>query len=168
MCADHAQSAGRFGTARADIRRTRHIVKVDPLTVLTRDNALCAQHLPVGVGVIQRGERCRDLLCGKGFRRFGAPAREDLVRVVVMVMVVIVVVAAAGAVRTVIVVMHMLIMVMIVMMRMLIVVMVMMAMLIMIMVVVFMPVMVVVVMMMRRFLQQFRELVRKRVFLRHR
>ena len=91
--ADHAQSAGIIGAAVAHLVLLRHIVKVDPLALTGRHNALGAQNHAVNTAV-QRRENALDLAFREHLHRLHAPAGEHLVSVM---MVVVVTVAATAA-----------------------------------------------------------------------
>ncbi len=75
------------GAAAADVDLARRVVKVDPLAFARGDDALRAQHGAVFGLVLERGERSAQTVLGELLRRFHAPGREHLVRVVAVVMV---------------------------------------------------------------------------------
>ena len=75
------------GAAAADVDLARRVVKVDPLAIVRGDDALRAQHGAVSGLVLERGERSAQTVLGELLRRFHAPGREHLVRVVAVVMV---------------------------------------------------------------------------------
>ena len=115
--ANDTKPSGGAGTAAANVRCTRYIVKVDPAAVLCWYNALGTEDHAVLVCVFQSRQSVGDLLLGVLPGRLYAPAGEHFVCMVV-VMLVIVVMAAAGAVLVVVMVvmmfMFLMIMVMIV------------------------------------------------------
>lgn len=99
----NAESADSSCTACADIRYSGNVVKVDPLTVLAGNYALCSEYHAVLL-FVSEGFKCGSYLLSRvAFRSLNAPACKYFISMVVVMM--IVVVAAAGAVRTVVVVM---------------------------------------------------------------
>ena len=85
---DDAQAAGHLGSAIADVDFAGGVVKVDPTAVRGGDDALRAQdHAESGL-VAQLGQDAAQLFFGEGLGRFGAPAGEDIVGMM-MVMVVV-------------------------------------------------------------------------------
>ena len=99
----NAESADSSCTACADIRYSGNVVKVDPLTVLAGNYALCSEYHAVLL-FVSEGFKCGSYLLSRvAFRSLNAPACKYFISMVVVMMIVIV--AAAGAVRTVVVVM---------------------------------------------------------------
>ncbi len=142
---DDAQAAGKAGGTTADILFTGDIVEVNPGAVGAGDDALGAENHAVVRFVVQRGQGTGDLLFGVLAGRLGAPADEDLVRIVIMA-------AGAGVVMMmvlmlVVIMMVVLMLIVIMMVVFLMVVIVVVLMLIVIMMVVFLMVVVVVVLM---------------------
>ena len=89
MCADHAEAAGDGRTAAADVNLAGDIVKIDPIAVRTGDDALGAQNAAEMIFIGQRIQDATQLVLGKAACRFGAPASEDLIRVMVMMVMVV-------------------------------------------------------------------------------
>ena len=87
LVTDDAQPPRHTGAAAADVDLARRVVKVDPLALARGDDALRAQHGAVFGFVLKRGERSAQTVLGELLRRFHAPGREHLVRVVAVVMV---------------------------------------------------------------------------------
>ena len=87
LVADDAQPPRHTGAAAADVDLARRVVKVDPLALARGDDALRAQHGAVFGLVLEHGERSAQTVLGELLRRFHAPGREHLVRVVAVVMV---------------------------------------------------------------------------------
>ena len=85
--ADDAQAAGIVGGAAAHLMFFGHIVKMEPLAALGRNNALGTQDRAVFAAIQRRKDR-RNFFCCKAARCFHAPAGKDLVGVVVVVVVV--------------------------------------------------------------------------------
>ena len=92
--ADDAQAAGIVSGAAAHLMFFGHIVKMEPLAALGRNNALGAQDHTV-LAAVQGSQDPLDFALSEHLDRLHAPAGEHLVGVV---MVMIVVMAAAGAV----------------------------------------------------------------------
>ncbi len=109
---DHAQTACGGGTAMAHIGSAGHIVKVNPLTILSGDNAFCTEHHAIGIRIGKRLQCCCDLFHCVGLRCFRAPACKYIIR---MMMVMSMIMASASAVLAVLVMVVML-MVMVVIM----------------------------------------------------
>ncbi len=109
----NAESADSSCTACADIRYSGNVVKVDPLTVLAGNYALCSEYHAVLL-FVSEGFKCGSYLLSRvAFRSLNAPACKYFISMVVVMMIVIV--AAAGAVRTVVMVMMMFMLVLIIM-----------------------------------------------------
>ena len=68
----------------------RHIIKVDPLAVLSRYYTLGPENHAVGISIFQGTEALLNPLPGVGFGRFHPPGGEHLVRMMVMMLVVMV------------------------------------------------------------------------------
>lgn len=92
--ADDTKSACDLRAAGSDIRFARHVVEVDPLSVLALYDALCSEHEAVSVRIFQRLQGFFDLFNRIFFRRFDADAVKDLVRVVMPLMPMVVPTAA--------------------------------------------------------------------------
>ena len=87
MRADDAETSGYAGAAAADVGLLGHVVKVQPVAVAGVHDALGAQDGAVFLLVVQRGEDRTQLGLGELLRRLRAPAREDLVGVMVVMVV---------------------------------------------------------------------------------
>ena len=98
-----AESADNACSARADIRLTGYVVKVDPIAVITCYNALCTQHDSVFTLVTQLIQLFGKGLCIELCSCFCACADKYVMRMVMMV------IAAASAAAALTVVMMMLV-----------------------------------------------------------
>ena len=116
----HSTDTTPISTAAADIDLAGDVVEVEPIAVLSIDNALRAENNAVLGLVLKCGEDAAQRGLGELTRGLHAPAREHLVGVVMMVMlmvmVMLVIMAAAGAVLVMLVLMLFVVMVMMVLM----------------------------------------------------
>ena len=121
--ADDAKSSGDLCAAGSDIRFTRYIVEVNPLSVFALYDTLCSEHKAVSVRIFQCFQSFFDLFDRIFLRRFDTDAVKDFIRVVMSFM--SVVMAAAAVIIVIMVVMMVMLMFMFMMMVMFIVVVVM-------------------------------------------
>ena len=133
---DHTQTAGEAGRTTADILLPGHIIEMDPGPIGAGHDALSTQDDTALLCVVQSRQSRMDLLFCVLPGRFGAPADEDLVGIMVM----------ATRARTVVMMMLVLFMVMVVIMVMLVFVRIAVMVMVMVMMLVFMIIMVVLVM----------------------
>ena len=94
ICSDYADSSGNLGASVSYIRFSRHIVKVNPLTVFTCYNALCSKYKAIFVLIFYCSQYFSYLFLSKLFGRLNAYAVKDFICMVVAFMVVIVTAAA--------------------------------------------------------------------------
>lgn len=142
VSANDAKPADGRRTAVPYIRRSRHIVVVNPLSVRSGHNALCTQYHAVGLRIAEGFKGRLDFFHCVGSCRLCAPALENFVCMMV-VMLVIVVMAAAGAVRAMVMMMFMLMVVVVLMLMVVMMLVFMVVMMLMLMVVVMLVLMVV-------------------------
>ena len=94
ICSDYADSSGNLGASVSYIRFSRHIVKVNPLTVFTCYNALCSKYKAIFVLIFYCSQYFSYLFLSKLFGRLNAYAVKYFICMVVAFMVVIVTAAA--------------------------------------------------------------------------